>query len=78
MARLHASLRQLERAYWDSLGGGPDGMETYRQTGQANEATQRWLAESRPLVRELESVSTRLPPRALQYDQGFALLMPHL
>lgn len=78
MARLHASLRQLERAYWDSLGDGPDGMETYRQTGQANEATQRWLAESRPLVRELESVSTQLPPRALQYDQGFALLMPHL
>lgn len=78
IARLQTRLQEVERAYWDSLGDAPDGMEMYRQTGVANEATQLWLAQSRPLARELESLAQGLSPRALQYDQGFALLLPHL
>ncbi len=77
-ARITARLRELETEIQAELSDGADPRETARTSGVTNARTQRWLADTAPLLAEYARIQRTLPPRALDYSQGFELLLPHL
>jgi hypothetical protein len=81
-ARITARLRELETEIQSELhaevNDGVDPREAARTSGVTNARTQRWLADTAPLLPEYARIQRALPPRTLDYAQGFELLLPHL
>jgi hypothetical protein len=70
--RLAAQLSAMQREL------GSEGAESIEPDNTPNEAARQWLDRTRPIAEELQRVTARLRPRALDLSQGFRLVLPHL